>query len=420
MRGQASPTPYLISLVSPTPITHSPPRRERGESGPAKYTARALAKLSTWDTLRRNHSPRGTHPGPPGLGLHPTDDHRGPPEYVRPAHPSHPSLHPTFAHPVRANARPLIPPPPPQTHTHTVIPNAFAYRLVVGVIGLVVLGLVTFLVGLVVPTQNRPGNSTRLCTLLHCALTTVTACAAVAAAFWNILETPLYYAFCSASIALVQGIDGHLSWERYVIVHDPYEPTKLRTIAVYTFITTCLVLPLVMPMVLWVHDFSSSGGEFAGRMRVDSQVSFVYFTFLLYMLAIPAHLLWDIVLGCSVVTRTHELRLAIAMSAATTTTQQATGTHKEEEEQQQGAALVEMKHRTLLLVARKTITVRSGWVGGWLNCPSFLAFCFHSYILIHTVPGHLHAAEPLHPRAPRPLPVHLGLGRALQPHLRLR
>jgi hypothetical protein len=120
----------------------------------------------------------------------------------------------------------------------------------------------------------------------------------------NTLNTPVVEALLSTVIAFSQAIDGHLTWQRYLIVHNHKHPTKTQTILVYTFILVCFSLPFLVAAIFW-------GFEQAGQELHPNKL-FMYGGLLLYVFSIPTRLLWDTALGCAVVTRMHELRLLVA------------------------------------------------------------------------------------------------------------
>ena len=48
--------------------------------------------------------------------------------------------------------------------------------------------------------------------------------------------------------------DGHLTYERYLILKNDIRPTRTQTVCVYLFIFFCLSLPFLMPCYFWVSN----------------------------------------------------------------------------------------------------------------------------------------------------------------------
>jgi len=192
----------------------------------------------------------------------------------------------------------------------------------------------------VAPTKNRPGNSTRICTLLHCGLALLSSSIGLTSAVLNTLNTPVVDALLSIIIAFSQAIDGRLTWQRYLIVHNHKHPTKTQTILVYTFIFVCFCLPFLVAALFWGFEAAAPVDKGKGQELQPNKI-FLYGGLLLYVFSIPTRLLWDTVLGCAVVTRIHEMRLLVATTDV--------GGEGRDQEQ------VEQQNETLLLVARKTV-----------------------------------------------------------------
>jgi len=111
--------------------------------------------------------------------------------------------------------------------------------------------LALLLIIVVAPTQNRSENSTRACTLLHCALALFSSTLGLVAAVLNVLPAPFVDASLSTVIAVSLAIDGHLTWQRYRIVHEHKHPSKAQTVQVYAFILVCSCLPFLVAAIFW-------------------------------------------------------------------------------------------------------------------------------------------------------------------------
>lgn len=177
-------------------------------------------------------------------------------------------------------------------------------RLFTEVTGVLVFLLALLLIVVVAPTQNRPGNSTRICTLLHCGLALLSSSLGLVCAWLDVMNAPFVHASLAALIAFSQVIDGHLTWQRYLIVHEHRDvPSKANTYFVYSFIVVGLSLPFLVAAIFWGYEESAALVEPNSGLHPHPSMAFTYAGFFLIAISIPCHLTWDTVLGCSVITR---------------------------------------------------------------------------------------------------------------------
>ena len=163
------------------------------------------------------------------------------------------------------------------------------------------------------PTQNRPGNNTRICTLLHCGLALLSSTLGLVCALLDVMNAPFVHATLAGVIAISQLIDGHLTWQRYSVVYEHRAvPSKAKTYFVYAFIVVCLSLPFFVAAIFWGYEEAAALVEPNSGLHPHPSEAFTYAGLFLILLSVPSHLTWDTVLGCAVITRTHELRLSVA------------------------------------------------------------------------------------------------------------
>ena len=144
------------------------------------------------------------------------------------------------------------------THPDTTLSVGVTGRVFTGVTGVLVFFLALLLIVVVAPTQNRPGNSTRICTLLHCGLALLSSSLGLVCAWLDVMNAPFVHASLAALIAFSQVIDGHLTWQRYLIVHEHRDvPSKAKTYFVYSFIVVILSLPFLVAAIFWGYEEST-------------------------------------------------------------------------------------------------------------------------------------------------------------------
>lgn len=147
----------------------------------------------------------------------------------------------------------------------------------------------------------------RRATLGHAVLTTVACLISVVAGILDALPNRSLDPLLSTCVGVAQGIDGYFSWSRYATVYPGWAPSCLQTVGLHAYVLLLLVSPFLSTWISWSPAFTEDldSGETPAIVTMGLMAW--------YFVSIPARILYDIVLGCSVLTRIHELRLAVRL-----------------------------------------------------------------------------------------------------------
>ncbi len=212
----------------------------------------------------------------------------------------------------------------PSIQSSDMHPTSLPFRLGVGAFGVAIfLAALALLLGIQAGARQAVGraavtspagrlrrNVTTRATAAHACLTLLAATWGVGAAIVNVLDQPLVYAVFGTLIGVSQGVDGLLTWNRYLVVHPHLHPSKAKRLFVYGFITCCLVLPYVMGF--WVEYAEKAPRTIINVNDPTPRDVFLLAVIFLFFAYLPIHILWDVVMGCAVLTRIQELRLVCA------------------------------------------------------------------------------------------------------------
>lgn len=190
-----------------------------------------------------------------------------------------------------------------------------AYRIVAITVGCILLVLTALFAASIAavpppapPLRQHGGCCTpRRATLGHAAVTTVACLITIVAASLNtLLGKRDLYILLATCVGVAQGIDGYFSWSRYAVIYPDWKPSCLVTAALHAFILIFHVSPFLSTWVSWSPYLESDVDS------NDTPLVLAMGLIVWYFAAIPARILTDFVLGCSMVTRIHELRLAVS------------------------------------------------------------------------------------------------------------
>ncbi|TFJ83255.1 hypothetical protein NSK_005417 [Nannochloropsis salina CCMP1776] len=182
--------------------------------------------------------------------------------------------------------------------------------LLTGVVSGIVFLLATLLLVVVVSFPTRAGNTSRLCSLLHCGLTLLSSSLGLVTAVLNLVDANFVFACLATIIAVSQAVDGYQTWERYRVVyeHEGRRRPLWHTYMAYAYICVFFCLPFLITSVYWA---TQELGDGEAQPSSSSANPFGYVLFFLYALSVPSRLWWDSSLGCAFINRIYELRVAI-------------------------------------------------------------------------------------------------------------
>ncbi len=157
------------------------------------------------------------------------------------------------------------------------------------------------------PTRRRM-NVTMQAGAAHACLALLAATWGTATAISNVLDRPVVYAVLGTMAGVSQVVDGLLTWNRYLVVHPYLYPSRAKRLFFYGFIACCFLLPYVLGFWVKWMDKTSQATIISVNHPTPRDV-FLLTSIFLFIAFLPFHIMWDVVIGCAVVTRIQELRL---------------------------------------------------------------------------------------------------------------
>ena len=155
------------------------------------------------------------------------------------------------------------------------------------------------------------------------------------------------------------GANGELVFERFLIVHPDYKLRILKKVLIHTYIFSVFIFPYLF---LWVVALALPTEDPGGPPNSAQEGTFAnldgvyrywaWAAVLVLFLSVPGRILFDVVMGCSTVTRIYELRLKVR------TTQSATNDPEQppSQEQQQAQDDARQLQQQLLVMCVKILT----------------------------------------------------------------